>query len=195
MLDDREKVLRNRRGCEQLGGPDTAPSGPRGDVAHHGRDEQRHAFGALVQSPHCALVGRDRRQPLGEIRRDLLLRERIEHDLLAETVQTKLVPQGVERMIASDDLGEPEARQPHEAGVAAPAREEVDELERRPIAPVQVFRDQQQRSVLGVAIEEFAHLAEHALGGCADELLAQRFALVGSANPRQLQQPGRRDRA
>ena len=195
VLDDREKVLRNRRRGEQLGGPDTALSGPRGDVANHGRDEQRHAFSALVQSPHGALVLRDGRQPLGEIRRDLLLRERIEHDLLAETVQTKLVAQSVERMIASNDLGEPEARQPHEAGFAAPTCEEIDELDCRPIAPVQIFRDQQQRPVLGVAIEEFTHLSEHALGGCADELLLQCFALIRSANPRQLQQPGWSNRA
>ncbi len=195
VLDDREKVLRNRRGCEQLGGPDTALSGARGDVARHGRDEQRHALRALVQSPHRTLVFRDGRQPLGEIRRDLRLGERIEHDLLAETVQTKLVAQSVERMIASNDLGEPEARQPHDTGAAAPPREEFDELDRRPIAPMQVFRDQQQRPILRVAIEEFAHLPEHPLRGCADELLAQRFALLGGAEPRQLQQPGRRDRA
>ena len=74
-------------------------------------------------------------------------------------------------MIAGDDLGEPEARQPHEAGGAAPTREEVDELHRRPVAPVQIFRDQQQRPILGVAIEEFTHLPEHALRGCSHELL------------------------
>ena len=148
-----------------------------------------------MQSPHGTLVPRDRRQPLGKIRRDLRFGERIEHDLLAKTVQAKLVPQGIERMIARDDLGEPEGRQPHDAGTATPTCDVVDELNRRPIGPVQVFGDEQERFVLRLAIEKLAHFAEHALGRCADELIAQRFALFSSADPRQLQQPRRRDRS
>ena len=96
-------------------------------------------------------------------------------------------------MIRRDHLCEPEGRYPHQTGIGSPPGEEVDELQRRPVAPVQILGDQQQRD-LGVAIKEFTHLAEHSLGVRACELASQRFALVGSANPGQLQQPGRRDR-
>ena len=107
----------------------------------------------------------------------------------------KLVSQRVERMIRGDDLGEPEARKPHEAAAAAPAREIVDELDRGAIAPMQILRHQQQRTALGVAVQEFAHFTEHPFQVDADELSQQGFALFGGTEPGQLQQPGGRDGA
>ena len=71
----------------------------------------------------------------------------------------------------------------------------VDELDRRAIAPMQVLGDQQQRPALGVAVQEFAHLAQHSLQIDSDELAQQGFALLRGAEPGQLQQPGRRDSA
>ena len=107
----------------------------------------------------------------------------------------KLVSQRVERMIRGDHLGEPEARKPHEAAAAAPAREVIDELDRRAIAPMQVLRHQQQRTALGVTVQEFAHFAEHPFQVDADKLSQQGFALFRGTEPGQLQQPGRRDGA
>ena len=78
---------------------------------------------------------------------------------------------------------------------AAPAREIVDELDRGAIAPMQVLRHQQQRSALGVTVQEFAHFAEHPFQVDADKLSQQRFALFRGTEPGQLQQPGRRDGA
>ena len=60
---------------------------------------------------------------------------------------------------------------------------------------MQVLRHQQQRSALGVTVQEFAHLAEHSFQVDADELSQQGFALFRGAEPGQLQQPGRRDGA
>ena len=69
--------------------------------------KERHAVSALVQRSHKALVAGHRRQTLRDVRGDLGLRERIEHDLLAEAVKAQLVPYRVERLIGDDDLGEP----------------------------------------------------------------------------------------
>ncbi len=95
-------------------------------------------------------------------------------------------------MIQRDHLGETEACQPHEARAATPSRDIVDELNRRAVAPMQVLGDQQQRPALGVAIEHLAHLAQHAIRADARELSSQGVALFRGAEPRQLQQPGRR---
>ena len=105
------------------------------------------------------------------------------------------MPQRIERMIQRDDLGETEACQPHEARAAAPPRDIVDELDRRTVAPMQVLGHQQQRPALGVAIEHLAHLAQHSIRADARQLSSQRLALLRGAEPRQLQQPGRRHRA
>src|SRR3990167_8988097 len=67
----------------------------------------------------------------------------------------------------------------------------VDELDGGPVAPVQVFGDQQQRPLLRVAIQQFAHLSQHTLRADASEFAAQRVAPIRAAQPRQLQQPGR----
>ena len=156
------------------------------------RDEQRHAVGALVQRTHEGLVARERRRTLRDVVGDLGLGEGVEHDLLAQPVQAQLAPQGVERMVHRDHLGHAEGRQPHQAGAAAPPRDVVDELDRRAVAPVQVFRHQQQRPLLGVAVEQLAHLAQHAVRAHAGQFAPQRVAFLRGAEPRQLQQPGRR---
>ena len=105
----------------------------------------------------------------------------------------KLVTQRVERMIRGDDLGESEARKPHEPARAAPPREIVDELDRRAIGPMQILRDEQQRSLLRVSVQKFADLAKHPFQVDADKLSQQGFALFRGTEPGQLQHPGRRD--
>ena len=95
-------------------------------------------------------------------------------------------------MVRRDHLGHAEGRQPHQAGAAAPPRDVVDELDRRAVAPVQVFRHQQQRPLLGVAVEQLAHLAQHAVRAHAGQFAPQCVAFLRGAEPRQLQQPGRR---
>ena len=145
-----------------------------------------------MQRAHERFVAGDRRRSFRHVVGDLAFGERIEHDLLAQAVQAQLVPQRVERMVQRDDLGEAKACEPHEARAAAPPRDVVDELDRRAVAPMQVLGHQQQRPALGVAIEQLAHLAQHAIRADAGELSSQRVALLRGAEPRQLQQPGRR---
>ena len=98
-------------------------------------------------------------------------------------------------MIERHDLGETKACEPHEARVAAPSRDVVDELDRRAIAPMEVLGHKQQRPALARAIQKLAHLAQHAICRDTGELPPQSVALLGGAEPRQLQEPGRRDRA
>ena len=97
-------------------------------------------------------------------------------------------------MIERHDLGETKACEPHEARVAAPSRDVVDELDRRAIAPMEVLGYKQQRPALARAIQKLAHLAQHAISRNTGELPPQSVALLGGAEPRQLQEPGRCDR-
>ena len=110
-------------------------------------------------------------------------------------MQPQLVPQRVERMVQRDHFGQPEARQPHEAGAAAPPRHVIDELDRCPVTPVQVLGHQQQRPALGVTVDQLPNLAQHSIRADTHQLSTQCLALVGCAQPRQLQQPSGRDRA
>ena len=73
-------------------------------------------------------------------------------------------------MVERHDLGETEACKPHEPRAATAPRDVVDELDRRAVTPMQVLGHQQQRATLGVAIEELAHFAQHAIRVDAGEL-------------------------
>ncbi|MCY1562487.1 hypothetical protein D9M68_998930 [compost metagenome] len=58
---------------------------------------------------------------------------------------------------------------------------------------MQVFGHQQQRPLLRVAVQQFAHFPQHAFRTNAGKLTSQTVSLLGSAQPRQLQQPSRCD--
>ena len=156
------------------------------------RNEERHPVGTLMQGTHEGLVARERGRKLSDAVGDLGLGEGIEHDLLAQTVQAQLAPQGVERMVRRHHLGQAEGRQPHQAGAAAPPGDVVYQLDRRPVAPVQVLRHQQERTLFGVAVQQLAHFPQHALRAHASEFAAKRLSFFRGAEPWQLQQPRRR---
>ena len=166
--------------------------GARHDLAHQRGHEQRHSVRALVQRTDEGFVAGQRWQVLSDVFGDLGFGERIEHDFLAHSVQPQLMPHPVEWMIQRDDLSGTKACQPHEARAAAPTGDVVDELNGRTVAPMQVLGHQQQRPALGIAIEHLAHLAQHSIQAHSRKLASQRIALLGAAQPRQLQQPGRR---
>ena len=60
---------------------------------------------------------------------------------------------------------------------------------------MQILGHQQQRRALCVAIEHFAHLAQHALRADAGQLLTECSTLLRATEPRQLHEPRRRDSA
>jgi hypothetical protein len=92
--------------------------------------------------------------------------------------------------MTSDNL---KARQPHQLPPLRRPGQIVDELNRRVVGPMQVLREQQERLPFGVPAQEFAHLAQHPFEVDADKLSQQGLALFDGAQPRQLQEPGRRD--
>ena len=195
VLDDRRQVLGNGDLRHLLGGNAAAAlRGARAHLAHDGCDEQRQSVGALVQRAHERFVAGDRWRSFRHVFRDLCFGERSRTISSREPMQAQLAPQRIERMIERHDLGETKACEPHEARVAAPSRDIVDELDRRAIAPMQVLGHEQQRPALARAIQKLAHLAQHAICGDTGELSPQSVALLGGAEPRQLQEPGRRDR-
>ena len=164
MLDDRRQVLGNGDFRHLLGGNAAAAlRGARAHLAHDGCDEQRQSVGALVQRAHERFVAGDRWRSFRHVFGHLCFGERVQNDLLAQPMQPQLAPQWIERMIERHDLGETKACEPHEARVAPPSRDVVDELDRRAIAPMQVLGHKQQRPALARAIEKLAHLAQHAI--------------------------------
>jgi hypothetical protein len=60
---------------------------------------------------------------------------------------------------------------------------------------MQVLRHHQQRALLRVAIEQLRHFAQHAIRPYAGQVPSQRLTLLCGAEPWQLQEPRRRDRA
>ena len=78
-------------------------------------------------------------------------------------------------------------------GARATARDVVHELHGSLIAPVQVFGDEHERMVLRVAVQELAHLPQHARLAGSRELAPQSLPFGSSGKPRKLQQPGRSD--
>ncbi len=192
MVDDGREVFRDAR----LGEPGIACrriATALQDFRDDGRHEQRHAVGAFVQRADEALVACERRRQAGDIVGDFRLGKRVEHHLLAEPVHAQLAPQRVERMILRHHFRDPERGKPHQARAATPPRDVVDQLDGGAVAPVQVFRHQQQGVLLRVPVEQFTHLPQHALGTDAGQLAAQAVPFFGGAQPRQLQKPGGRD--
>ena len=197
MLDDRRQILAERRFSPLARRQRGRRLARRArlislmtDATNSGNPSVR-SCNARTNASSLAIDWRSFRHVVG----DLAFGERIEHDLLAQVMQAQLAPQRVERMVERHDLGEAKACKPHEPRAATAPRDVVDELDRRAVAPMQVLGHQQQRPALARAIEKLAHLAQHAIRADAGELSSQRFALLRGAEPRQLQEPGRRDRA
>ena len=185
MLDDRRQVLGNGDLRHLLGGNAAAAlHGARAHLAHDGCDEQRQSVGALVQRAHECFVVRDRWRSFLHVFRDLCFGERVQDDLVGEPMQPQLAPQRIERMIERHDLGEAEACEPHEARVASPSRDVVDQLDRRAIAPMKILGHKQQLPALARAVQKLAHLAQHAVRRDTGELPPQSVALLGGAEPR-----------
>ena len=119
----------------------------------------------------------ERRHARGDVLADLRLRERVERRSLrrGRAGAARGAPSRADgpRPIISVTRKLAEPQQPRRR---AAAREVVDELHRGVVAPVQVLGDQQQRPILGVAIEQLAHLAQHA------GLAGRRTARAASAS-------------
>jgi len=58
-------------------------------------------------------------------------------------------------------------------------RDVIDEMQRCAITPMEVLGDQQQRSALARAIQDFAHLAQHAIWRDTGQLPPQSVSLFG----------------
>jgi hypothetical protein len=105
LIDDVRKILRGCHASRHECGTSVARNGfPACDeIGHHLRHEQRQSIGPFVQRAHKRLVGRECWRPLRDVLGHFLLRGRIERDLLAEPVNTRLVAQRVQGVVEGDD--------------------------------------------------------------------------------------------
>lgn len=130
--------------------------GARGELLNRGGDVLR-----AVDDGKVRQAG-ERGNPLDQVVGDLPFGERVQDDLFGKPMQSQLVANRAHGLVGGGDLGEATAAQPHEARGTAPAGDVVHELDGGLVAPVQVLGHQQQGVLLGVAIEQLAHLARHA---------------------------------
>ena len=146
-LDDSGERLRRRHRTHAFQGGRSA-AGCRlvvaNEIVHHAGDEERHPVGQGIQRAHELFVCRQRRHVLRQVSGHFLLRERVEHDVLAQPMKAQLVAHGAQGLIGGDDLRKAEAGEPQQPRGSAPARHVVDELHGRLVRPVQVFDDEQQ---------------------------------------------------
>ena len=117
--------------------------------------------------------------------------ERLQHDLAAEVVDGKVLPQAAQRALRR--FGRRSVRSHHEhPRWPLAASERRDDVERREIRPMQVLEHEDEGVIGGDRFERFADFADHSLARGADGLTLQRLALFGFDERRKLQQPRRR---
>ena len=130
-----------------------------------------------------------------------LHREKLRHGFLGQVLERQLLTQAVrlqlpldafQRVVAEDDVDRPIGADHHQPRRVAAPRQVADEIERRVVAPVQIFEHDDQRRLGGDRLDRLGHLAQHAFAGGARPLPLQRLALGGRQQRRQLDEPGRR---
>ena len=101
--------------------------------------EQRIAFAPPVhqarQPPGKLMAGKPHREKL----RDGFLGQVLERQLLTQAVRLQLPLDALQRMVAEDDVDGPVSADHHQPRRIAAPREVADEIERRVVAPVQIF--------------------------------------------------------
>ena len=114
-------------------------------VLHHVDHEQRVAFGAAVnqprQPPRQLVAGTPARQILV----DRFLRQVLERQLVTEAVRLQLPLDAFQRVLSEDHVHRPVGADHHQPRRIAAARQIGDQVERRVVAPVQIFEHENQR--------------------------------------------------
>src|SRR5262249_40491881 len=70
-------------------------------------------------------------------------------------------------------------------------REIRDQVQRRIVTPMKVFKNQHQRELGGQRLQRVAHLAKHALPSCAVDLATQQLSIRSVDQKRHRQKPHR----
>ena len=161
-------------------------------VVQHVGQEQGQAVGVTVQRPRqpLTLALPTRAQALQHIAVHLACGEGLQHQLLAQLVQLKLAAQCLQWGIVDRQVGWPKAGHQHPARGAAPARQVAQQADRRLVAPVQVFKQKQQRARGRGAVQQRAKFTQHAVLRGSGQLALQRGLVSGGNAPGQLSQPG-----
>ena len=159
------------------------------DRVHH---EERVAAGALVDERAERRRKTVGGKTLGEVLRHEPLGEVFERQLLALLPGDELLLDRLERVAAHDQFRGPIGPDQHQVSGAAAAGDVGDQVERREVAPVQVFQHEHQRRPRGQRIQGLAHLAEHALARRAAGVAGEALAIGRRHQRRQLHQPHRR---
>ena len=119
--------------------------------------------------------------------------QRAERQLLAAALKLEFVLDALQRMIAVDHLRGPVGAEHQQPRRPSPPREQREEVQRRRIAPVQIFEHQNERAFRGGRLQRFGHLAQHPLAGRSrHDQAAAFFRRQALEDRRHLREPGRR---
>ena len=147
----------------------------------------------MQRARQCLVLrGGARAQAAQQIGVDLALGEGFQRQLATQLVHAQLLPQGLHRVVAQHQIGQPKAGHQHPSRRAATPRQVVEQADRGMVAPVQVLDHQQQRLRGGCCIEQRAKFAQHAVLRGTGQLAAQLHLVGLGDKPRQLRQPGGR---
>ncbi len=153
--------------------------------------EQRQTTSVIVQLVDKGFLDPGIGQAMLQILGDFDLRERVEHDFFAKTMQPQFLPQILERMRLRDDLHQPVRAEPHDSRRRSAPREMVEQPQCRGVAPVQVLGQQKQRMLCREASHQLRDLTNLALLVRAGQLAIQRRTVCFRHQPRQLHEPRR----
>lgn len=166
----------------------------RAQIADDVAEEQRMAAGSPVkklgQLPGKDVLWKSRI----EILRHIILTERCERELDCRTAGRHLVNDAPERCARRRHLERSTAADDQEPRRLAPTADDLQQIERRGVGPVQIFQDEQERCVgivrVGIErLERFGQLAQHTLAIRLGHMPLHLLTLGGIDQRRQLQQP------
>src|SRR5215216_2775256 len=154
--------------------------------------EQRVALGSFVDQPGQLFRKTITRKDDGQVLRDCFRAEIGQRQLLALLLGKQLLFDSFERMSTRDQLRVAISSNQHQVRGPDSRCEVRDQVERRVVAPVQVFKNQHKGLFGSEHLQCLAHFPQHSLARSSDYFTAQRLAFCSSQQRRHLQQPHRR---
>ena len=154
--------------------------------------EERVALRPIVDE--CRQLSRQtmRGKPHRQVFRNRLLVQVLEGQLCTLLLGSQLLFDGLQRMPARDELCRPVSTDDHQPRFASLPRHVRDQVQRRVVAPVQIFQHEHQRRFSREGVKRVAHLSQHPLARGPEDIAPERLPILRPHARWQLQQPHRR---
>ena len=180
--------------------PRRHPPPPAGDgdepaleqVVDRGREEERVPLGAAVDLGHERGVDRVAREPLREIRADVIAGEELERQLHASTTGDQTLLHRLQRMSPDHQIHRSVRADDQQARGSGALGDVGERVDCRTVAPVQVLEDEHERAIPRQRLERLAELPQHPVAVRARHATMKRLRPLPVEERRHLKEPGRR---